>query len=100
MFPDPERPPLLRTIRPTDDSEMALAVARTMVEWGTQDPDAARAADVDWLASGPFDWRNTLPGALRGHRRPDSQAYGARVRIRPLGISGLNPWTAPGFPET
>jgi len=34
---------------------MALALARTLVERGTYDPDAARAAYVDWLASGSFD---------------------------------------------
>ncbi len=76
--------------QPTDDSEMALALARTLVERGTYDPEAARAAYVDWLASGPFDCGNTISGALRGHPNPDSQANGAMMRISPLGIFGVN----------
>ena len=76
--------------QPTDDSEMALALARTLVERRTYDPDAARAAYVDWLASGPFDCGATISGALRGHLNPDSQANGAMMRISPLGIFGVN----------
>ena len=41
--------------QPTDDSELALTLARTLVAKRTYDVSAARAAYRDWLASGPFD---------------------------------------------
>jgi len=74
--------------QPTDDSEMALALARTIVKLGTYDPRAALESYVEWLASGPFDCGGTIAGALRGHKNPDSQANGALMRASPLGIFG------------
>jgi ADP-ribosylglycohydrolase len=72
--------------QPTDDSEMALALARTLVERGDYDQKAARDAYVSWLKSNPFDCGLTLAGALRGDMSPESQANGAMMRISPLGI--------------
>ncbi len=74
--------------QPTDDSEMALALARTLVERGTYDPEAVRRAYVAWLDSGPFDCGNTVRRGLRGEPDPLSQANGALMRISPLGIFG------------
>jgi ADP-ribosylglycohydrolase len=74
--------------QPTDDSEMALLLARTLVEHGTYEPDAARAAYVYWLDSGPFDCGGTIGSALRGHFNHASQANGAMMRVSPLGIFG------------
>jgi ADP-ribosyl-[dinitrogen reductase] hydrolase len=76
--------------QPTDDSEMALALVRTIVERGKYDPDAARSAYVDWLNSGPFDCGGTISSGLRGSLKPDSQANGALMRISPIGIFGVN----------
>ncbi len=76
--------------QPTDDSEMALALARLLVEQRRYDPAAARAAYQNWLASGPFDCGHTIRQGLRGHPNPDSQANGALMRISPLGIFGAN----------
>ncbi len=76
--------------QPTDDSEMALLLARMLVERGTYDPNAARDAYIYWLDSGPFDCGMTVSSGLRGRPNPDSQANGAMMRISPLGIFGAN----------
>ncbi len=41
--------------QPTDDSEMALMLARMLAEQGRYDADQARQAYAFWLNSGPFD---------------------------------------------
>ncbi len=74
--------------QPTDDSEMALALARMLVRWGTYSSEHARAAYVAWLESRPFDLGNTVISGLRGRPNPESQANGALMRISPLGIFG------------
>src|SRR5690606_27979613 len=52
--------------QPTDDSEMALMLARMLVERGTYDPAAARKAYLFWLDSGPFDCGCTTSRGLTG----------------------------------
>jgi ADP-ribosylglycohydrolase len=76
--------------QPTDDSEMALMLARLLVKQKRYDPDEARKAYVFWLDSDPYDCGNTVSNALHGHLDPDSQANGALMRISPLGIFGAN----------
>ena len=76
--------------QPTDDSEMALLLARSLVSHGTFDKEAAEKAYVFWLESNPFDIGNTILSGLTGQRSPDSQANGAMMRISPLGIFGAN----------
>ncbi|NLF19066.1 MAG: ADP-ribosylglycohydrolase family protein [Lentisphaerae bacterium] len=74
--------------QPTDDSEMALLLARLLVERGSYDTAAALAAYRFWIDSGPFDCGMTIAGSLRGRPNPSSQANGALMRISPLGIFG------------
>lgn len=74
--------------QPTDDSEMALLLARMLVERCTYDAGAALGAYRYWLASGPFDCGATTLSGLRGSLNHDSQANGAMMRISPLGIFG------------
>lgn len=76
--------------QPTDDSEMALALARTIVAQGTYNAQAALVAYTDWLNSSPFDCGNTIRRGLLGHPDYESQANGALMRISPLGIFGAN----------
>ena len=76
--------------QPTDDSEMALSLARTIAEQGTYDPDEARKAYLFWYRSRPFDRGNTVRSGLQGHHDLDSQANGALMRISPLGIYGTH----------
>ena len=74
--------------QPTDDSEMALMLARTLVEQGEYDPASVRKAYVFWLDSNPFDCGATVSRGLRGEPSSHSQANGALMRISPLGIFG------------
>ncbi|MGM0739463.1 MAG: ADP-ribosylglycohydrolase family protein [Bacteroidota bacterium] len=76
--------------QPTDDSEMALSLARMLVDQGKYDPEEARKAYIFWLDSGPFDCGMTVSGGLRGRPNSGSQANGAMMRISPLGIFGAN----------
>jgi ADP-ribosylglycohydrolase len=72
----------------TDDSEMALLLARMLVKNGSYDSEAARKEYQYWLSSDPFDCGMTISAGLRGNPNSDSQANGAMMRISPLGIFG------------
>jgi ADP-ribosyl-[dinitrogen reductase] hydrolase len=81
--------------QPTDDSELALMLARSLVKEGTFDRKAITAAYVYWYQSAPFDIGNqtatALGAAARGAQSeppPISQANGALMRVSPLGIFG------------
>jgi ADP-ribosylglycohydrolase len=75
--------------QPTDDSELALMLARTLVRDGGWSTDPVREAYVHWTNSRPFDVGATTSAALRrGALRHDSQANGSLMRISPLGIYG------------
>lgn len=74
--------------QPTDDSEMALALARMLVSRRDYDPGAAKQAYLDWLRSEPFDQGATITSGLTGEPNLDSQANGALMRISPMGIFG------------
>lgn len=76
--------------QPTDDSEMALLLARMLVEFGVYDAEAALEVYQYWLDSGPFDCGMTIGAGLRGNPNPDSQANGSLMRISPLGIFGAD----------
>ena len=72
--------------QPTDDSELALLLARTLVNHARYDREAARRAYVWWLESDPFDCGNTIAAGLTGLPSTASQANGALMRISPVGI--------------
>jgi len=74
--------------QPTDDSEMALLLARSLIDEGTYKPEAVLGRYRYWLESGPFDCGKTITGSLQGHRNADSQANGALMRASPIGIAG------------
>lgn len=76
--------------QPTDDSEMALLLARMLILDGVYDPVAALKQYRYWLESGPFDCGITIASALRGKPNLESQANGAMMRISPLGIFGAS----------
>lgn len=92
--------------QPTDDSEMALALARTLVKLGRFDLEQVAQAYVDWYQSSPFDMGATcctalsaaahalsqgLPAAPAAQAAANhtSQANGALMRISPLAIFGI-----------
>jgi ADP-ribosyl-[dinitrogen reductase] hydrolase len=72
--------------QPTDDSELALALARVLVERGGYDRDAAWEAYLRWYRSGPFDIGTTISAAFSGTPNEHSQSNGALMRSSPLGI--------------
>lgn len=75
--------------QPTDDSELALKLARTLVREKNYDPAVVLAGYRDWYQSGPFDCGSTTRQALSGGPANDaSQANGSLMRISPLGIFG------------
>ncbi|XXY49435.1 inositol monophosphatase family protein [Sorangium sp. So ce269] len=90
--------------QPTDDSEMALMLARSIVRKRGFVAEAALDAYVHWYGSRPFDIGNTTaaalsaaagapsPGARRDHARaaasPTSEANGSVMRAAPLGVLG------------
>jgi ADP-ribosylglycohydrolase/fructose-1,6-bisphosphatase/inositol monophosphatase family enzyme len=72
--------------QPTDDSEMALALARSLVEAGEWDGGRVFGAYQDWYRSDPFDVGQTTRAALSGYHVGESQANGSLMRASPLGI--------------
>jgi len=72
--------------QPTDDSEMALALARSIVARHGFERGAALEAYGAWLRSSPFDVGGTVGAALRDHPNPASQANGSLMRASPLGV--------------
>jgi len=93
-FPDGMRrhfdSPVWKTLagQPTDDSEMALMLARSIVEQGGFVANEVRKAYVYWMKSIPVDVGRTVGMGLSGTPNPQSQANGALMRISPLGIFG------------
>jgi ADP-ribosyl-[dinitrogen reductase] hydrolase len=77
--------------QPTDDSEMALALARTLVRHEKFDEQAVAGAYVKWRESEPFDVGSTTQSAIAALKtgRPvpsESQSNGALMRVSPIGI--------------
>lgn len=72
--------------QPTDDSEMALALARCILAEGRYDAKAVFGSYREWRVSEPFDIGATTRAALDGAPRSDSQANGSLMRISPLGV--------------
>ena len=72
--------------QPTDDSEMALALARTVVAAGTYDDGKVLDAYRAWYRSDPFDVGDTTRAALVGYLVADSQSNGSLMRASPLAV--------------
>jgi ADP-ribosylglycohydrolase len=99
--------PVWRTLagQPTDDSELGLTLARSLVRKGRYDPDDVAAAYGHWFESGPFDCGNTTArafgpaaaairdkaAAARRSADPDSQSNGSLMRIAPIGVWARDP---------
>jgi ADP-ribosylglycohydrolase len=72
--------------QPTDDSEMALALARRIVAEGRYAPEGALDAYRRWYRSEPFDVGQTTRAALNGYLMKESEANGSLMRVSPLAI--------------
>ena len=81
---------LYRTLpgQPTDDSEMALALARTLAHDGTFRADSVFAAYKAWLSSRPVDFAHAVFRALHGKPDARNEANCALMRVSPLGVFG------------
>lgn len=75
--------------QPTDDSEMALALARSIVTRGEYSAEAVWESYMRWNDSDPFDCGNTIRAAIVGVKNQTSQANGAMMRVSPIGITGV-----------
>lgn len=77
--------------QPTDDSEMALMLARYLASPKGKrgyNASAVRERYLYWLDSEPFDSGLTVQRGLAGDPNPKSQANGALMRVSPLGVFG------------
>jgi ADP-ribosylglycohydrolase/fructose-1,6-bisphosphatase/inositol monophosphatase family enzyme len=79
--------------QPTDDSEMALALARSIVRRKGFDVQDVLQSYIRWYRSRPFDIGGTTTAALQaaasGQIAPnglESQANGSLMRVSPIGI--------------
>lgn len=91
--------------QPTDDSELALDLARTLVGLSEWSAEAVAEAYAGWLASHPFDvggtTRQALAAAVRGTTdkavaaraaaNRESQSNGALMRCAPIGLWARDP---------
>jgi ADP-ribosyl-[dinitrogen reductase] hydrolase len=94
--------------QPTDDSELALALARTLVGRTSYDAEAVAEAYGRWFASAPFDCGSTTARALSAAARVSSrkaeaaraaadhasQSNGSLMRVAPIGIWADSPQAA------
>ena len=96
----------------TDDSELALTLARTLLETGSYDKELVAAAYGEWYESGPFDIGTTTARALSAameagagskgeaaslHADGVSQSNGSLMRVSPIGIWARRPEVADRF---
>jgi ADP-ribosylglycohydrolase/fructose-1,6-bisphosphatase/inositol monophosphatase family enzyme len=72
--------------QPTDDSEMALTLARTLAR--EKKYDAAKALDAyrAWLTSRPVDVAMTNERGLLGTVAAESESNGSLMRVAPIGV--------------
>ena len=76
----------------TDDSEMAIALLRSLLNEQGFNTLAARAQYIDWLSTDPADAGLTISSALNGSYNADSQANGALMRVAPIALyAALHP---------
>jgi ADP-ribosylglycohydrolase len=72
--------------QPTDDSELALILARSLVQQRRFDAASVLQAYRAWRDSGPFDIGGTTRRGLAGNPDPQSQANGALMRVSPVAL--------------
>ncbi len=82
----------------TDDTEMALALGRSLIRCGTCDPSDICEEFATWLRSGPIDIGNTCrrgirryiaQGTLSGPPSEGDGGNGAAMRVAPIALATL-----------
>ena len=72
--------------QPTDDSEMALTLARSIVREGKFDARRVLDAYRQWITSRPVDVGMTTERGLIGASDPRSESNGSLMRVSPIGV--------------
>ena len=72
--------------QPTDDSEMALTLARSLVRERRHDGGKVLDAYRAWLTSRPVDIGMTTEKGLLGRHDDESQSNGSLMRVSPIGV--------------
>jgi ADP-ribosylglycohydrolase len=72
--------------QPTDDSEMALALARCLVANREFDSEKTLDAYREWMTTRPLDIGATTERGLLGLHTNESESNGALMRVSPVGI--------------
>jgi ADP-ribosyl-[dinitrogen reductase] hydrolase len=72
--------------QPTDDSEMALALARCLVLNRKFDAEKVLDAYREWMTTRPLDIGATTERGLLGLHTNESESNGALMRVSPIGI--------------
>ena len=72
--------------QPTDDSEMALALARSLVGERVFEPEKILEKYREWLQTRPFDIGTTTERGLLGLHTAESESNGSLMRVSPIGI--------------
>lgn len=72
--------------QPTDDSEMALTLARSIIRHKKYAREAVLDAYRDWLQTRPVDVGATTERGLLGLHTTESESNGSLMRISPVGI--------------
>jgi ADP-ribosyl-[dinitrogen reductase] hydrolase len=77
--------------QPTDDGEMAITLARSIILNQRFDYNHVYSSYIDWAESDPFDIGLTIGKALvHDIYDPKSASNGALMRVAPIGIYGAN----------
>jgi ADP-ribosylglycohydrolase/fructose-1,6-bisphosphatase/inositol monophosphatase family enzyme len=72
--------------QPTDDSEMALTLARTILRQRGFERDKVLDAYREWLQTRPIDIGETTERGLLGLHTTESQSNGSLMRVSPIGV--------------
>ncbi len=72
--------------QPTDDSEMALTLARALLRDRRHDADKVLDGYREWLQTRPIDIGETTERGLLGLHTHESQSNGSLMRVAPIGI--------------
>jgi ADP-ribosyl-[dinitrogen reductase] hydrolase len=72
--------------QPTDDSEMALALARCLVAERQFVPEKTLEAYRAWITTRPVDVGATTERGLLGMHTAESESNGSLMRVSPLGV--------------
>jgi ADP-ribosylglycohydrolase len=72
--------------QPTDDSEMALTLARAILRNGGFERDKVLDAYREWLQTRPIDIGETTERGLLGLHTTESESNGSLMRVSPIGV--------------